>query len=168
MQQDKKLTAQEIVRILGLQPLEREGGMFRQMWRGAPGPDGHPLGTAIYFLLSGMAFSHLHRLPTDEVYHFYLGDAVELFLLSPQGKVQVVSLGNNLAAGQLPQVTAPAGWWQGSRVTVSGGFALLGTTMAPGFLPQDYEHAQDTAALKALYPAAAAAIDTLTGETVYC
>ena len=161
------LSADEIVKILNLAPLEREGGMFRQTWRAADGPDGHPLGTAIYFLLSGNAFSHLHRLPTDEVYHFYLGDAVELLLLSPEGEVKVVALGNDLAAGQVPQAVAPAGWWQGSRVRPGGQHALLGTTMAPGFIPADYEHAADVDALKAAYPNAAGAIDKITGETIY-
>ena len=161
------LTPEEIVKILDLAPLEREGGMFRQTWRGADGPDGHPLGTAIYFLLSGNAFSHLHRLPTDEVYHFYMGDTVDLLLLSPAGEVKVVTLGNDLVNGQMPQTVAPAGWWQGSRVRPGGQYALLGTTMAPGFIPADYEHAEDVAALKAMYPAAAGAIDAITGENVY-
>jgi len=160
-------SAEEIVKALGLVPLETEGGMYRQTWRGREGPDGHPLGTAIFFLLSPKSFSHLHRLPTDEIYHFYLGDPVELSLLLPEGKTETILLGQDLAAGQVPQAIAPAGSWQGSRLRQGGRYALIGTTMAPGYIPSDYEHAGDIAALRAAYPDAGAIIDALTGETVY-
>ncbi len=160
------LTIREIAAKLGLEPLALEGGMFRRTWQAGQELDGKPLGTAIYFLLTANSFSHLHRLPTDEVYHFYLGDPVELTLLGPDGEVRPVVLGTDLMAGQVPQAVAPAGWWQGSRVTPGGQYALLGTTMTPGYVDEDYEHG-NAAALKALYPHAADAIDQLTGETIY-
>jgi predicted cupin superfamily sugar epimerase len=97
------------------------------------------LGSAIYYLLHGSHVSALHRLLTDEIYHFYLGDPVELVLLYPDGTDEVRRLGNNLAAGERPQITVPRGVWQGSRLGRPGHFALLGTTMAPGYDPADFE-----------------------------
>jgi len=141
--------------------------MFRQTWRAKDGPDGHPLGTAIYYLLRPESYSHLHRLPTDEIYHFYLGDPVELYLFYPDGKSETVVLGGDLAAGQRPQAVAPGGSWQGSRLQPGGRYALLGTTMAPGFTPTDYEHALDVDTLKVMYPDMAAVIDAITGNLVY-
>lgn len=161
-----KPTAQELAKQLGLQPLDREGGMFRRTWQAAREEGGKPLGTAIYFLLTDRSYSHFHRLPSDEVYHFYLGDPVELYLLGPEGQVRRIVLGTDLADSQVPQAVAPAGWWQGSRVIPGGQYALLGTTMCPGYADEDYEHG-DAAVLKPQYPRAAEIIDTLTGEPIF-
>jgi len=138
------MTAQDVLQLLGLEPLPGEGGFYRETYRSAvrvlgPGGAERAAATAIYFLLTPDSFSALHRLPTDEVYHFYLGDCVELLLLPPSGPGQVVLLGTDLQAGQRPQVVVPAGAWQGSRVRPGGTFALLGTTVAPGFEFCDFE-----------------------------
>lgn len=84
-------------------------------------------------------FSALHRLPTDEIYHFYLGDPVELTLLFPDGSSRQVILGQDILGGQQIQAVAPRGVWQGSRLLPGGRFALLGTTMAPGYTQSDYQ-----------------------------
>ena len=160
------LTEREIAEKLGLEPLPLEGGMFRRTWQSEQELVGKPMGTAIYFLLTANSYSHLHRLPTDEVYHFYLGDPVELYLIGPQGQVNRTVLGTDLANGQVPQAVAPVGWWQGSRVIPGGQYALLGTTMCPGYADEDYEHAHaDT--LKAQYPHIREVIDLLTGTPIY-
>ena len=80
------------------------------------------MGTAIYYLVTDAAdgFSALHRLPTDEVYHFYLGDPVEQLLLHPDGRSEVVMLGPDLAAGQHVQHVAPRDAWQGTRLRDGG------------------------------------------------
>lgn len=163
---DKPLAPEEIARLLHLSPLAQEGGMFRRTWESKEEYRNHAMGSAIYFLLTANSFSHLHRLPSDEVYHFYLGDPVELTLLGPNGEVQTAVLGRDLLAGQVPQTVAPAGWWQGSRLLPGGQYALLGTTMSPGYADEDYEHG-DAAVLKAQYPSAADIIDRLTGDAVY-
>ena len=108
----------------------------RRIWDGSK-----PAGTAIYYLLSDDpdSFSALHRLPTDEVYHFYLGDPVELLLLAPDGGSDVARLGSDLRRGERVQFVVPHGAWQGSRLRPGGRWALLGTTMAPGFDPSDFE-----------------------------
>jgi hypothetical protein len=171
-----QFTARDLIDLLGLVPLPGEGGHFRQTWAAdsslAPGVPGgpyraaRPVGTAIYYLLSDDpdSFSALHRLPTDEVYHFYLGDPVDQLLLHPDRRVERVVLGPDLLAGQRVQHVAPRGTWQGSRLRPGGRVALLGTTMAPGFDPSDYE-AGVRATLLREYPAAAADIATLTRET---
>ncbi|MGE3843572.1 MAG: cupin domain-containing protein [Vicinamibacterales bacterium] len=166
------MTGRDIIERLHLSPLPHEGGYFLQSWCSgdvAADPDGSgaskPWGTAIYYLLTDEAdcFSALHRLPTDEVYHFYLGDPVEQLRLYPDGRHEVVVLGQQLEHGQLVQSVAPRGVWQGSRLVPGGRFALLGTTMAPGFVPSDYEGGQ-RAVLMAQCPRAAALIAALTRE----
>ena len=156
---------------LGLEPLPEEGGYFAETYRSPVSlaadclphtyADPRSLATAIYYLLTPDTFSALHRLPGDEVYHFYLGDPVELVLLRPDGQGEVVALGHDLAAGMQVQAVAPGGVWQGSRLVDGGRFALLGTTMAPGFAFDDFQLADRTALLSA-YPAFAAHIRALT------
>ena len=107
------------------------------------------LGTAIYYLLTPDTYSALHRLPGDEVFHFYLGDPVEMLELRPDGSSCTTVLGPGLD-DMRPQHVVPGGVWQGSRLREGGGWALLGTTMAPGFSYEDYEEAD--AAVIAAYP----------------
>ena len=167
------LTARAIIELLHLEPLPVEGGHFRQTWIADETIPAEALparyarskvaGTAIYYLLTDEAdsFSALHRLPTDEVYHFYLGDPVEQWLLHDGGRVERVLLGPDLGAGHRVQHVAPRGVWQGSRLVPGGRFALLGTTMAPGFDPGDYEGGVREE-LAARYPDAADIIRALT------
>jgi predicted cupin superfamily sugar epimerase len=160
------LTAERLIVMLGLEPLPVEGGHYRQTWRSDPAPGSasrKPVGTAIYYLLTDEpdSFSALHRLPTDEIYHFYLGDPVELLTLGPQRAVEWVVLGHDLASGQRVQHVVPRGVWQGSRLRPGGRFALMGATLAPGFEISDYEGGV-CRVLTAAYPAAAAAIAGLT------
>lgn len=151
------LSADEIIARLGLFPLPVEGGYFAETWRGQPltdhdGRERHH-GSAIYYLVTPSGFSAMHRLPTDEVFHFYGGDPVEQLLLLPDGSGRMQVLGADLASGQRPQTVVPAGAWQGSRLVAGGarGYALTGTTMAPGYHPDDYEHG-DREALASQYP----------------
>lgn len=167
------MTTDEVIRRLDLVPLPGEGGYFRQTWQSdarltaaALGPRYRvekACGTAIYYLVTDDAdgFSAMHRLPTDEVYHFYLGDSVEQILLHDDGRVNVVRLGPDLAAGEHVQHVAPRDTWQGTRLVPGGRWALLGTTMAPGFDVHDYE-AGDRETLIARYPQEAARITALT------
>jgi hypothetical protein len=76
------------------------------------------------------------------MFHFYLGDAVEMLQLKADGTGEVILLGQDIAAGMRLQYTVPGGVWQGSRVRAGGKYALLGTTMAPGFEYEDYETGQ--------------------------
>ena len=133
--------ARVVVSALGLAP-HPEGGFFREMFR-APLTVSAPQGvraasTAIYFLLPAGSFSALHRVRSDEVWHHYDGDPVELYTLRDDGEAQVVRLGRDLARGDRPQVVVPAGLWQ-AAVPVGDRFALCGCTVAPGFDFADFE-----------------------------
>lgn len=165
------LTAEEIIERLQLVPHPCEGGHFRQTYRSALTiPAGvlpaeyvgdRCVSTAIYYLLTPGTFSEMHRLPTDEVFHFYLGDPVEMLQLHPDGRGEVIRIGNNLATGELPQVLAPGDVWQGTRLVPGGRFALLGTTVAPGFEYADYTSGRCDE-LTAEFPAFAELITALT------
>ena len=155
-------TAEDLIALYGLEPIPREGGLFRRTWAGPERPDGRPAGTAIVALLTARPgdFSALHRLPTDEVWHFYLGDPLELLLLAPDGSARTAVLGPDVLGGQHVQFTVPAGTWMGGRVAAGGAWSLFGCTMAPGFTYGDYEHG-NAADLTARYPAEAARIMAL-------
>ena len=146
------MTVEEIIEILQLEPHPVEGGYFREIYRSdarIPG-DHRSLCTTIYYLLTPETVSELHRLPTAEIFHFYMGDPVEMLQLLPDGKSQRVYLGTDLKAGQVPQLIVPGGVWQGSHLLPGGKFALLGATMSPGFDYADYTSGK-RAELKAMY-----------------
>jgi predicted cupin superfamily sugar epimerase len=139
------MTAEEIKALLKLEPHPVEGGSFRRTYtspvsvalmRGV-----RPYGTAIYYLLEAGAFSEMHVLASDEIFHFYLGDPVEMLQLHPDGGSTVFTLGPNLAAEQHVQLVVPAGVWQGTRLVDGGKVALLGCTVTPGFDFADYKNA---------------------------
>jgi len=163
----------ELIARLGLVPLPVEGGLFRQTYiadetlaaEALPARYGRPkpFSTAIYYFLTADpdSFSAMHRLPTEEVYHFYLGDPVEMLLLHPDGRSEELRLGPDVLGGERVQHVVPRGVWQGSRLIAGGAYALLGTTMAPGFDPADYDGG-DRERLVQAYPGAAERIRALT------
>jgi predicted cupin superfamily sugar epimerase len=158
--------AERLIAALGLRPLPREGGYYCESYRSplrlAATAD-KSASTAIYYLLTPDMCSALHRLPADEVYHFYLGDPVELLLLEEGTAGRVVTLGPDVFGGQVVQTVVPRGVWQGSHLRPGGAYALLGMTVAPGFDFADYEPA-DRRHLLATFPAFADRIMRLTGE----
>ena len=159
------MTATEIKALLQLEPHPLEGGFFRRAYT-SPGtvelPRGvRAQGTAIYYLLEPGTFSEMHCLDSDEIFHFYLGDPVEMLQLYEDGCSAHFTLGPDLAAGQHVQLVVPAGVWQGTRLIGDGKFALLGCTVTPGFDYADYRGAS-FADLAARWPDEAEAIRTLT------
>jgi uncharacterized protein len=164
------VTADDVIRLLNLHPHPVEGGFFRETYRSAdtlpaamlPAHGGpRSVSTAIYYLLKPGHVSELHVLPGEEVFHFYLGAPVRMLQLWPDGSGKEVVLGPDLLAGQVPQLVVPGGVWQGTRLVGSGGFALLGCTLAPGFDYADYRSAT-RAELTARWPAFADEIARLT------
>jgi predicted cupin superfamily sugar epimerase len=146
------MTAADVKKILGLQPHPREGGWYRRTWEAADPiaaanfADGRYAGprktsTAIYYLLEPGTFSQMHRLQSDEIFHHYLGGAVEMLQLFADGSTAVTVIGSDLAAGHTPQHVVPRRVWQGSRMLRPGEWALLGCTVSPGFEFEDYTDA---------------------------
>jgi predicted cupin superfamily sugar epimerase len=159
------MTAEDVIRLLQLHPHPVEGGFFRETYRSATTLPAHGgirnVSTAIYYLLKPGHVSELHVLPSDEVFHFYLGSPVRMLQLWPDGSGREILLGSDVAAGQVPQVLVPAGVWQGTRLVGDTGFALLGCTVAPGFDYADYRGGT-RAELTARWPAFAEEIRRLT------
>ena len=112
-------------------------------------------------MLTPDTFSAMHRLAADEIFHFYLGDPVEMLQLHPDGTHQTIVLGPNLESDQRPQVIVRRNIWQGARLLSGGRYARLGTTGAPGLDYTDYETAP-RAPLLASHPAARDLILALT------
>jgi len=142
------LTADKIIALLNLKP-HPEGGYFVETYRSSETLSEKALpsryqgirsfGTAIYYLLAPETFSAMHQLQSDEIFHFYLGDPVEMLQLWPDGSAKILILGSDILNGMQPQVVVPRGVWQGARLLKNGNFALLGTTVSPGFEFMDYE-----------------------------
>lgn len=165
------LSAEEVIKLLNLRPHPKEGGFFSETYRSgilfptaslpATYRGARSASTAIYYMLTPTTFSEMHRVATDEVFHFYMGGPVEMLQLWPEGFSRVVVLGTDLAAGQRPQLVVPAGVWQGSRLLPGGSYALLGATVAPGFDYADYESGNREELIRA-YPHEAERIRILT------
>ncbi len=153
--------AEKIIADLRLAPLPHEGGFFRQTWVSPQTlAGGRAAGSAILFLLAPGEFSALHRLPTDEIWHFHAGDTVEHLQLDPRdGTALSTRLGPDLAAGHQPQLIVRGGIWQGARLApaaagagASLGWALLGCVMAPAWDENEFTlgHREE---LKRIFPA---------------
>lgn len=123
------MTPAEIIALLELRP-HPEGGHYRETFRDPRTVDGRSVGTAIYFLLSAGERSHWHAVDAAELWHFYDGAPLELQIADAAG-LRTVILGPDLAAGQRPQAVVPTGAWQAAAST--GGWTLVGCTVAPGF-----------------------------------
>jgi uncharacterized protein len=132
------LSAEEIVRLLGLAP-HPEGGFYRETFRAAPEEGKRGASTAIYYLLRRGEISAWHRADADEVWHHYAGAPLELMLSPGGGERSTVRLGADLAAGERPQAVVPAGVWQSARSL--GEWTLVGCTVAPAFQFSGFEMA---------------------------
>lgn len=142
-------TADQIIALFDLRPHPEEGGYFRETYRSSETiPEkalptrykgARSFGTTIHYLLTPETFSAIHRLRSDEIFHFYFGNPVEMIQLLPDGTGAVTTLGSDILHGMQPQVIVPREVWQGARLLKGGSFALLGTTVSPGFEFADYE-----------------------------
>ncbi|ADB41572.1 cupin domain-containing protein [Spirosoma linguale] len=164
------MAAAYYVQTYNMQP-HPEGGYFAETYRAAEtipqsalperfGGD-RAFSTAIYFLLESHHVSALHRIASDEVWHFYAGGALEIFVITPIGDLSVIRLGSNPAQGEVFQAVVPAGCWFGSKPATGVDFSLVGCTVAPGFDFADFEMA-DREQLLAEFPEHRAVIERLT------
>src|SRR5215208_6148017 len=126
---ESDLSAEEVARLMDLAP-HPEGGFYREVYRDRPAGGGRGAQTAIYYLLRAGEVSAWHRVTdSTEVWHFYAGAALELSISADGRQVMVDRLGADLAAGERPQATVPAGAWQLARPL--GAWTLAGCTVAP-------------------------------------
>jgi len=142
------MTANEVIQKLGLIPLPEEGGFYRETFRDdgvIPGTqlrdhDGdRRFSTCIYYLITPEEFSGLHSVKSAEIFHFYVGDPVEMIQISQSSQLQKLILGNDLDRGHRPQVIVPPNVWQGTKLLPGGKWTLLGCTVAPGFEFSDFK-----------------------------
>lgn len=167
------MTPEYLIQRFHLEPLEIEGGMFHRYYHAEETIPQHALpsryrnakrfGNAICYLYQPYTESFLHRLHTDEIYHFYRGDPVTMLLLYPDGKHEVRTLGADYEAGHEPFIVVPHGVWQGSFLNPGGAWALIGCTLAPAYEDSDFELA-DRSLLLAKYPAVGDLIRRLTPD----
>ena len=169
------LSAEEIVERFNLEPLDQEGGYFRQMWRSSVRVENkklegnyselgdHPLGTLIHFLITKDTFSALHRLPTEEHWMYHLGDSCEQLLLNQDGTSEYRRIGADISHGDSVFVTTPKNSWQGTKLIQGGlcGYMFGSCVMVPGFEWADFELG-NRATLEKLYPSRKNEIHMLT------
>jgi uncharacterized protein len=157
MNLETRPTAEEIKGMLGLQPhptcgfvaetcrspLEIPASALPDVYEGD-----RPFGSALYFLVTPDAQIVMHRIRSDQQYHHYLGDPLEVLMLFPDGTGKVVTVGSDLAAGQRPQLFLPGGTFHTSRLDAGASYALLASTEWPGVEPPDVEHGDVEALMK--------------------
>ncbi len=141
------LTAVEYVKLLELNP-HPEGGWYKEVYRSeglhfgdGEFPEGRNFSTSIYFLIEKNNFSAFHKIKSDETWHFYAGDALEVIEIDNAGVIIKTIVGSDIQNGHLLQYTVVAGNWFASRVYAEGTFSLVGCTVAPGFDFRDFEMA---------------------------
>ena len=168
MTDDASISA--LIRLYDLRP-HPEGGHFRETYRagmtlaqaalGSAFSGARNCSTAICFLLAENEFSRLHRIKSDELWHFYRGGPLSIVQISPKGAVETVILGRDAEAGEKLQHAVPAGWWFGAYPAPGGGYSLVGCTVSPGFDFADFELGRRAELLKR-FPGARAIIERLT------
>jgi len=164
-------TAEEIRTLLALEP-NQTCGFVRETYRsrqaiaagGLPAPfaEGRPLGSALYFMVTPEAHVRLHRIRNDQLYHYYLGDPIELIMLPAEGAAQRVVVGPDLRGGQRVQQLIPGGTFHTARIRPGGRWFLGASTEWPGVVPADVEMG-DLEALAARHPAVAADLRAFAG-----
>jgi predicted cupin superfamily sugar epimerase len=164
-------TADEVKAILGLEP-HPTCGFVAETYRSSlriPGgalPEAYagdrPYGSALYFLVAPDAQIVMHRIRSDQLYHHYMGDPLEVLMLYPDGTGTVTTVGSDLAAGQRPQLFVPGDTFHTSRLGPGANYALLASTEWPGVEPPDVEHG-DIESLVESYPDMAEHIRAFTG-----
>ena len=160
------LTAEQVRALLKLEP-NQTCGFVRLTYQsaesiaagGLPAPfaDGRPLGSALYFMVTPEAPVRLHRIRNHQLYHYYLGDPIEVLMLHADGCSERAVVGPGLAQGQRVQLRIPGGTFHTARLRAPGSWFLGGSTEWPAVIPADVELG-DVAALAAKHPTVAADI----------
>ena len=163
------MTAQQLIQQYNLQP-HPEGGWYKETYKSDEYISGSTLperfggsrvfSTAIYFLLEQGNFSAFHRIKSDECWHFYAGDCLQVYVIQMNGTLDIIHLGNDIEKGQVFQFVVPANCWFASRPAPESTFCFVGCTVAPSFDFTDFELAK-ASSLTALFPQHKAIIEEL-------
>ncbi|HEX7847137.1 MAG TPA: cupin domain-containing protein [Chitinophagaceae bacterium] len=147
------LTPRQLIQRFYLQP-HPEGGWYKEVYRSREFISSKALParysgdrnfcTFIYFLLEQGEFSAFHLIKSDECWHFYAGDPMQVYILENDGELTVIELGNDIEKGQVFQYVVPANHWFASRPSPGSSFSFVGCTVAPGFEFADFELADAT------------------------
>ena len=142
---------QKIAKKLQLLP-HPEGGFYRENYRcnleipqnilGKEFSGSRNASTCIYFMLTSDSFSAFHRIKQDEIWHFYRGSTLNLYLISQDGELSIIKIGNDILNNETPQYVVPAGYWFAAEVIEQNAYSLVGCTVAPGFDFADFELAE--------------------------
>ncbi len=135
------MQTKEVIDKLGLTPLTIEGGYFRETYRSTSATvSGKCCGTCIYYLLDGKGKSDWHQVASDEIWLYHAGISAIQLLLFPDGHWEERRIGNDLAAGEVPQSVIPAGTWQAAVLSsqAANDWGLFGATVFPGFEYSDF------------------------------
>jgi len=126
-----------------------EGGYFKEMYRSDEEiiqehlPDRYvgkrKFSTAIYFMLAGEQFSALHRIKSDEMWHFYTGSSLTVYVIDETGNLSEIKLGTDFEKGEIPQAVVKRNCWFGAKINEKDSYSLVGCTVAPGFHFDDFE-----------------------------
>ena len=165
-------TAQYFVEQYGMQA-HPEGGWYKETYRADEAiqqahlpvrfKGDRSFSTAIYFLLEDEQFSAFHRIQSDELWHFYYGGALNVYVIHDSGLMEIIRLGNNPDRGEVFQAVVKAGCWFASKPAKADTFSLVGCTVAPGFDFADFEMAEREALIRQ-YPQHKEVISLLTRE----
>ena len=163
------MTVQQLIQQYNLQP-HPEGGWYKETYKSTEYISGNTLperfdgsrsfSTAIYFLLPAEQFSAFHRIQSDELWHFYAGEPLNIYVIDGEGVLSIIKLGNNILDGETMQAVVFAGCWFASRPVNSSGYSFVGCTVSPGFDFADFELAQADNLMQ-LYPQHQALIQSL-------
>ena len=126
-----------------------EGGFYKETYRSdeiinrnhlPQRFNGHRnISTSIFYLIQNGQFSKLHRIKSDEMWHFYDGCGLIIYSIDKNGKLTENKLGINTEEGECPQVLIKAGDWFGAKVSKQDSYCLSGCTVSPGFHFEDFE-----------------------------
>lgn len=154
------ITPQQLIQQFNLQP-HPEGGWYKETYKStellprAALPQrfngDRSFSTAIYFLLEQGNFSAFHKIKSDECWHFYTGEPLDVYIINQQGALNIIELGNDINREHVFQYVVPANCWFASRPAAESNFCFVGCTVAPGFDFEDFELA-DAVELSNLYP----------------
>ncbi|HLN35894.1 MAG TPA: cupin domain-containing protein [Nitrososphaeraceae archaeon] len=141
-----------------------EGGYFREIYRSPRNRNNRALVTSIYYLLDGNDFSSFHKIDADEIWHFYYGSTLTLFIINERNsRLTRKVLGNNYKKKENFEIVIESHNWLAAQVNNKLSYSLVGCTVIPGF-EFDYYELGERDKLFSLFPEHKKIIEKFTRE----